>query len=179
MSLEAQMVLQGLLFVILTVVGLLLIWLHFRLQELLESRKKMPALADDLTEVMLKARTSIAQLMTGVSEQAPELDNKLHEAQKVLQEFDYVMDRENKVLERLDGQLEKARNQAPELLAVPKREQKKASAEKQEVSQNSATITPLRPAVAAAYGAGAAPQEGKPAASDAEDELRRALSQRL
>ena len=174
MSPDAQLVLQGLLFVMLTMVGLLLVWLHFRLQEFLEARKKMPMLADELTEVMLKARSSIAQLMTGVSEKAPELDKKLHESNKVLQEFDYVLDRANKVLERLDVQLDKLRHQGVELSTITE-----PAAEPSADVEHSASVTPLRPAVAAAYGARVVSPTGATTASDTEDELRRALSQRL
>ena len=99
--------LEVMLLIMLAIVGALVVWLHFRLEGFSRDRKKLPLLADSLTNSMTQAYEGVSKLETAVREHSPELEKKVSMAKGSLHELSYVLDRAERLLARLDATFER------------------------------------------------------------------------
>ena len=86
----------------LAVVGALMIWLHMRLNNLSEAIRHERELARTLDESLRRAQKGVQDLANAAETYGPDLQGRIQQSNSLLQDFDFVMDRAEKVLRKFD-----------------------------------------------------------------------------
>lgn len=112
-------VFNGILALLLAATGGLLIVVHFRLKKMQSALQHSPAFSDELTNNMVRAKATLAQLATAIEERGPDLERDVRKADNALQDLDFVLARADKVLNRLEERMQQASDQTGTNLAAP------------------------------------------------------------
>ena len=95
-------IIEVMMIILLAVVGSLVIWLHLRLNSLSSAIRHERELAKTLDKSLERAAEGIRALAKAAQEHSPELQAHIQKSYGVLQDFDYVIDRAEKVLHKMD-----------------------------------------------------------------------------
>lgn len=110
--------------IMLAVVGGLVLWLHYKLYTLKNSEKSVPGLVSSLDESIKKAHRGVFEFSRLIREDGPRLEKEFHKAQETVQDLDYMIDKAEKVLKRMDEAFERADMVSSPVLAAVKVEEK-------------------------------------------------------
>lgn len=192
---------DGMLLALLLVTAGLLVSFHLRYAALLRASKDAPLLSGRMNNAMKDVKSALQDLRELAQTHDAQLGKKLNEAQKVLLEFDYVLDRAEKVLKKMDVSFAGGAAQPQPIRDVPTQARLETPKPQIRPQQNTRPATPAapapfvpprvqtaplgRPTVRASAGAGGnayaqTQQSAQPGfISDAEEDLRRVLRERL
>jgi hypothetical protein len=196
---------NGFAALLLAVTGGLVVLLHRRIHTMQKALKDSPLFADELTTNMVRAKATLAQLATAIEERGPDLKRDIKKADDALQDLDFVLARADKVMTRLEDKMQNASTQTGVNLAGPAQYNGAASPFEEQIQQTFQRApeppvapqvqqrvqprTPVQqparptnvvsPAVLAHRRLAAAYQERGRNRSVSEDELRKALEDRL
>lgn len=114
-------VIDIMLVLLLAVVGALVIWLHLRLNALSGAVRHEKELSKTLDLSLEKARLAIGELMEASKTHGPELQNHIQKAQSILQDFDFVMGRAEKILQNFDNKNDSYAHQLENIARMPEK----------------------------------------------------------
>lgn len=95
------------LFVALLGLAVLFWRVNQRLQVMMRSSERLPALSNTLTEALNKAQTALQGLNRTTAEQVPAISEKVRLANATINDLTYLLDRAEKVLAHLEAQNDK------------------------------------------------------------------------
>jgi hypothetical protein len=103
------------LMVVLFGLGGLLLMLHQRIRDLATQAQQMPMLSEQLNEALNRTREALRLLAEAARTEGARLEDKTLLANRTLQDFDFVLDRAEKVLRRFDERPSLTTAAAPEI----------------------------------------------------------------
>ena len=106
---NTRVIFDTILFLLLTGVAGLMVWLHYKFKQILKSNKEVPVLSNMLSNNMSDARNALSELSGAVRNKAPELDKKIMEANRTIQEITFVLAKAEKVMKQFDTRLDAIR----------------------------------------------------------------------
>ncbi|MFT7433571.1 MAG: hypothetical protein ACI9TY_001208 [Alphaproteobacteria bacterium] len=123
MALSGQF-LDIMVIIMLAVVGGLVLWLHYRLYTLKNAEKAVPNLVSSLADSLKKAHRGVFELSRLVREDGPKLEKEVFNAQQTVQDLDYMLDKAERILKRMDDAFEKMDRISTPVIAAAKAEEK-------------------------------------------------------
>ena len=110
--------------VMLAVVGALVLWLHYKLYALKHAEKEAPPLMILLSESLQKTHRGVFELSRLVRDEGPKLEKEVFTAQQTVQDLNFMLDRAQKLLKRMDDAFEKADAISTPVIAAVKAQEK-------------------------------------------------------
>jgi hypothetical protein len=165
------------LFVALLGLALLFWRVNQKLQVLMRSSERLPALSQTLTEALNKAQSALQGLNRTTAEQVPAISEKVRLANATINDLTYLLDRAEKVLAHLEAQNNRVPAQALYQQTSPLASRSENIVEMQ--TPRAVNQTPLNAQAYAQIDRYAKVRSQREDSIEAEKELRRALQEIL
>tara|TARA_R110000868_G_scaffold262401_1_gene520919 strand:- start:80453 stop:81166 length:714 start_codon:yes stop_codon:yes gene_type:complete len=131
--------------IMLAVVGGLVLMLHYRLYALKNNERDVPVLVSSLADSLQKAHRGVFELSRLVRENGPNLEKEVFKAQQTLQDLDFMLDKAERLLKRMDTAFEKADSISSPVLNAVKTDEKNTLLGKQQESAQVKTGLTVKP----------------------------------
>jgi hypothetical protein len=99
--------------ILLTGIGGLMAVLYMRVRALTQAEQTLPTLSDQFLEAIQRGRDALRDMGDMAQARGTELDDKVFVAERALQDLTYMLDRAEKVLQKMDVQLGMSTPSAP------------------------------------------------------------------